>query len=145
MRFFGPRFSIPIIGLFVLALGLYELNDPTNYRYSGNLLILAYMPIIIALAIFAVSVFYGTFRVSLRPDAIEKFGWPFRSQRFLLKDFMAIEERGQNVVLTFNDGRELKLSSLLSGRAYFVERLMALTTGSNGGIPQVSRVAEPRR
>jgi len=73
---------------------------------------------------------FATYRVSLRIDAIEKAGWPFSASSYPLKDFKAIEERGQNTVLSFIDGRELKLSGLLSGKAYFVARLTALTSGS---------------
>lgn len=130
MRFFGPRFGLPIAGFFFLALGLYELNDPGNYRYAGNLLILAYAPVAIAFAIFAASMSFATYRVSLRIDAIEKAGWPFPASSYPLADLKAVEERGQNVVLSFVDGRELKLHGLLSGRAYFIARLTALTSGS---------------
>ena len=133
MQFFGPRFALPIAGFFFLALGLYGVNDPANYRDAGDLLILAYAPIAISFAIFAVSMSCATYRVSLRIDAIEKAGWPFSASSYPLKDFESMEDRGQSIVISFVDGRELKLSALLSGRAYFLARLAALT--GNSRIP----------
>jgi hypothetical protein len=133
MRFFGPRFALPIVGFFFLALGLYGVNDPANYRDAGDLLILAYAPIAISFAIFAVSMSCATYRVSLRIDAIERAGWPFSASSYPLKDFKSMEDRGQSIVIGFVDGRELKLSGFLSGRAYFLARLTALT--GNSRIP----------
>lgn len=130
MRFHGLRYGLPLAAFFFLALGLYQANNPANYRAASDLLLFAYAPIAVSFALFAAGMSCATYRISLRIDALEKAGWPFAASSYPLADLKSIEERGHNVVLGFSDGRELKLSGLLSGREYFVARLVALTGGA---------------
>ncbi|MHB8405524.1 MAG: hypothetical protein ACYDCJ_08895 [Gammaproteobacteria bacterium] len=128
VRYCGPRFSLPLCALIAAAVGLMELNNPVNYRYSGNLLILAYTPLAIAVLIFVLSIYFWTFRLTLKADSIERYVWPLSQSRYALKDLVSIEDnRPARSVLTFSDGRRLAINALVSGQAQFIDCLKSRT------------------
>jgi len=128
LRYFGPRFSMPIFALFVGTVGVMELLNPINYRYSGNLIILAYTPLAIAVLILVLSIYYWTYRMTLKADVIERVIWPLPFSRYALNDLVSIEDnRPGNSVLKFSDGRQLVINGMLSGQTQFLDRLKSLT------------------
>lgn len=129
LRYFGPRYSMPMIACITLAIGIYELNDPINYRYWGNLLILAYTPLALTVFIVIFAVYVSKYRIVLKRDTVEYIStWPSQSGQFSLKTVTGFTKpQGRNgkryAVINFADGREFKINGLLSGQTYFYEKL----------------------
>ncbi len=130
MRYYGPRFAMPLTGLVFLFIGLIELRNPVDYRYPGNLLLLSYIPIAAATLAFVFSAFFWSYRVSIRGDVIEKVIWPIRTLHLPLKDFVTLKETDKSVVIFFTNQRTLKLKALLSGRPHFIDHIKVLTSSS---------------
>lgn len=127
VRYCGPRFSIPLCALLFGAVGFVELINPVNHRYSENLFILAYTPLSVAVITIFLSIYFWTYRVTMKGDVIEREMWPLLSKSYELKDLLSIEDnRPRNAILIFSNGRQIKLNGLLSGLANFVDNVQSL-------------------
>jgi len=123
LRYVTPKFVMPIVGLVFLGFGIYEWLDPTNHRYPGNLEILSFTPIVVAILCFLLSIYFGRYRATLRMDLIEVRRWPLTTVEYSLDRLESLEKKGQQVILYFDQGRKLVIYPNLSGRAYFLERV----------------------
>jgi len=140
--FLGPKFGMLLCGLAALIVGLVELNDPVNYLYSGNLLLLAYIPISISFLIFFLSVYYWNFRIALGKDYITSSAWPFQSKRYNLSEMTSLRENkisknASDYILHFSEGQHLNISGLLSGQSYFISALRTIVNSSQLTNPDI--------
>ncbi|GLQ52631.1 hypothetical protein ACFFJT_20615 [Dyella flava] len=71
LRYVAAKFLMPIMGLFFLGIGVYEWLDPRNHHYAGNLEILSYTPVVVAILCFVMSIYFTGYRVILRARTIE--------------------------------------------------------------------------
>lgn len=92
-------------------------------QYSGNLLLLSYIPIAISIAGFCLAVFFWNFRIILRENVIEQRRWPFSPIEYRLDELQNVERKGQNTLLKFSGGRKLAIYHILSGREFFLEQV----------------------
>lgn len=127
LRFCGPRFGAPLIGLFFLSLGLKNLSDPFYQRHPEN----SYVEFGFALFGLVAGAIFIMHRVSIRQGVLEHQRWPLPSKRYQLKDLEGIEEGEKGVALLFSGGHVFKINPLLSGQKAFVESVRALTSGSS--------------
>jgi hypothetical protein len=111
--------------LIFLAVAIYQWLDPVNHLYSGNLLILSYIPAAISIFALGTAVYYFTYRATLSKTTIEVSRWPFGTAQFNLSDLEAIERKGQNTILRFTDGKTFVVYYTYSGSAHFVSELRA--------------------
>jgi len=136
LRYIAVKFLMSACGLVFFAFGLYQWLEPLNRRYSGNLLILSYIPIALAVLSYFMAAYLSIYRITLLESFIEVRSWPFGSAQYKLSELQSIEEKqGQRTVtfiLHFKDGHNLIVYPMLSGVPYFMERLHALTLHSSG-------------
>ncbi|RDS86651.1 hypothetical protein DWU99_05325 [Dyella psychrodurans] len=125
LRYVAPKFLMPIMGLIFLGVGVYEWFEPRNHRYAGNLEILSYTPIAIAILCFVMSTYFSSYRVILRARTIEIRRWPLSTVEYGLDQLQSMEAKGRQMILHFYQGRKLVIYPNLSGREYFIERLKA--------------------
>ena len=142
VRYLGPRFGMPLIGLVAMVVGLVELNDPVNYRYSGNLLMLAYIPLSLSFLIFCSSVYFWNFKITLGEEDITSAFWPFQSKRYKLNNLTSLRENkvgknSSNYILQFSEGQHLNISGLLSGQSYFISTLKTIVKASQLTNPDI--------
>jgi hypothetical protein len=112
-----------ICGMGFLVVGVYQWFDPINHHYSGNLLLLSYIPIAISFVGFFMAAFFWNFRIILRESVIEQRHWPFSPEEFSLDELQQVEERGKTILLKFTGGRKLAIYYGLSGREFFLEQV----------------------
>ena len=125
LRYVAPKFVMVIMGLVFLGFGAHEWLDPTNHRYAGNLEILSFTPIVVAILCFLLSIYFGRYRATLRAGVIEVRRWPLNTVEYSLDRLESLEKKGQQVILHFDQGCKLVIYPNLSGRAYFLERVNA--------------------
>lgn len=121
----APTFLMPVMGLFFLGVGVYEWFDPSNHRYPGNLEILSYAPVAVAILCFGTSIYFAGYRVILKARMVEIRRWPLSTVEYSLDRLRSMEAKGQQVILHFDPGYKLVIYPNLSGREYFIEQLKA--------------------
>ena len=127
LRFCGPRYGIPLVGIFFLVTGLRNLSDPFHQKYPENSLIE------FGFAAFALitSIYFVVYRVSFTHDCLERHAWPLAPLRYSIDELESVEEKGEAATLRFKGARQFKISPLLSGKKAFLARVRALTSGSS--------------
>ena len=123
LRFLAAPYVMFICGLGFLAVGISQWLDPINHHYSGNLLLLSYIPIVISIAGFCLAAYFWNFRIILREKVIEQRRWPFSPIEYRLDELQQVEKNGQNTLLKFSGGRKLAIYYIMSGREYFLEQV----------------------
>jgi hypothetical protein len=110
-----------------LAVAVVQWFDPVNHRYSGNLLLLSYIPAMLGLLAIAFSIHLATYRATLRKTAIEVRSWPFGEKRFNLADLERIEGPDENnkTTLRFSGKKKFVVYGSHSGHAHFLSELRA--------------------
>lgn len=117
LRYCGPRFGIPLVGLVFLAVGLYNLNDPFHQRHREN----SAIEFGFALLGLAAATHFVSYRVSIRDGALERRAWPLKTVRYPMAELADIEVGENSAVLRFTDGRIFTVNPVLSGRVAFVD------------------------
>ncbi|WP_346837276.1 hypothetical protein [Microbulbifer sp. SAOS-129_SWC] len=125
LRFCGPRFGIPLVGVFFLLAGLNNLGDPFYLRHPENFVVMFGF----SLFAFVGSVYFVFYRVSVRNGVVERHAWPLSVTRYSLQELESVDEHGDNVSLRFTGGRAYKISPLLSGRSAFIKYVRAQMRG----------------
>lgn len=123
LRYLVPPYEMILIGLIFLTVSIYQWLDPTNHRYSGNLLLLAYIPASVSFACFCMATYFWKFRATLRNNTIEHKHWPFPAKKYKLEELESLETKGKNTLLKFSQNRKFSVNIMLSGREYFVEKI----------------------
>ena len=123
LRYLAFPYVMPVLGVICLAVGISQWLDPINHRYSGNLLILSYIPTAIGVGCFFLAVHFWRYRVVLTPSRIEVYRWPLRTTEYKLSDLTSVEEKGQQSILRFSNNRKFIVYPGLSGRQHFLEKL----------------------
>jgi len=118
-----------------LTVGIYQWFDPLNHHYSGNLLILSYVPVAVGLFTLGMTAYFLTFNAILGKTAIELYRWPLGHAVFKLNDLQRIETKGQYTVLHFAGNRKFMVYYSYSGRAYFLERLSGNNSFKPNSLP----------
>ncbi|MDR6843043.1 hypothetical protein [Pseudoxanthomonas sacheonensis] len=108
-----------------LAVAIYQWLDPVNHRYSGNLILLSYIPATIGIFALCMAVYLLTYRATLTPNAIEIYRWPFGHKTYRLSDLERIEIREAGTTLHFRDLRRFTVYHHYSGGAHFLTALSA--------------------
>ena len=111
--------------LIFLGVAIYQWFDPVNHHYSGNLLILSYIPAAIGIFALGTAAYYFTYRATLRKTVIEVSRWPFGTVRFNLSDLEAVDGDGQNTILRFAGNKKFVVYYTYSGSAHFLSQLSA--------------------
>lgn len=121
MRYATAHFPMLAFGLILVGIGIYEWFDPRNHRYSGNLAILCYAPIGVGVFAFVCAGYFASYLAVLTPKAIKVSRWPFGTSEYSLDKLVSLQEKGQQAILTFSDGRKLAVTYMLSGSRHFVQ------------------------
>lgn len=108
-----------------LAFGVYQWLDPFNHRYSGNLLILSYIPAAVGVFALGTAIYFFTYRATLRETVIEVSRWPFGTTSLNLSDVETVESKGQNTIVRFSGDKKFVVYCTYSGRAHFLSVLSA--------------------
>lgn len=118
-----------------LAVAIVQWLDPENHRYPGNLLLLCYTPATVGVLAIGLSVYFATFRATLRKTAIEVRSWPFGERRFSLADLERIEapDAHNNTILRFRTGKKFVVYGNYSGHAHFLTALRASHSEATSG------------
>lgn len=125
LRYLAAPYLMLVCALAFLAAEIYEGFVPLNHRYSGNLLVLSYIPAAIGLLVFGLSAYFFTFCATLRNSSIELYRWPFGVTHFNLAALEATESRGRNTVLRVSGNRKFVVYYTYSGRIHFLSVLHA--------------------
>jgi hypothetical protein len=123
LRYRTEPYSMFICALAFLGAGTYEWFVPLNHHYSGNLLILCYIPVAIGILALGMCLYFFTFLATLHKNKIELSRWPLGVARFDLADLGAVESKGQRTVLVFSGNRRFFVYPKYSGRAHFISAL----------------------
>ena len=137
LRYFWAPYLLLACGVVWFGIGAYQWFDPDNHRYSGNLLLLSYIPALIGVLSFCLVCYLVRYHVVLTATTIEVYRWPFATQTYRLCDLDRIENKGPNTVLHFLGKKQLVIYAILSGRDKF---LSALTAASSSR----SKLGQPR-
>jgi hypothetical protein len=114
-----------LCGSFFLAVGVYQWFVPLNHRYSGNLLLLCYLPISIFVLTIAGAAIAARYRATLRADTIQVLRWPLGSREYKVAELLSVDAVGLNTVLRFSGDLEYTIRPDMWGREYFIGRLPA--------------------
>jgi hypothetical protein len=125
LRYLAAPYVMLCCALFFVAVGIYQWFDPINHRYSGNLMLLSYIPTALGLCAIGVAGYCFTYRATLRQASIEISCWPFGTTRFNLSDLEAVASKGPNTILHFSRKKKFVVNGMLSGRANFLSTLSA--------------------
>lgn len=123
LRYCGPRFGVPLVGMFFLFVAASNLLDPFHVRHPENSVI----EFLFVAASLLASLFFIPYRVTFSGDSIARHAWPLPTLRFHIRDIEAIEEGEYGFVLRLSDGRNFSPSPLLSGQNAFLARVRALS------------------
>ena len=123
LRYVFAPYLMSLCGTALIGVGIYNWIDPLNHQYSGNLLILCYVPVLAGLLSFGVSIYFFTFRVKILESTIHFRRWPFGVTNFNRRDLMKIEQQGNSVVLQFANNRTIAITKMHSGRDHFLSAL----------------------
>lgn len=124
MRFASAHFLMLACGIAFSGFGIYEWLDPRNHQYSGNLAIMSYAPIVLGILAFFAAAYFASYLAVLTPKAIQVSSWPLGASEYPLDRLISLQEKGQQVILTFSDGRKLAVTYMLSGSRHFIHSLM---------------------
>jgi len=129
----APYITLACVACF-LAVAIVQWLDPQNHRYSGNLLILSYTPATVGVLAIGLSIYFATFRATLRKTAIEIRRWPLGESRFNLADLERIEapDAHNNTILRFSTGKKFVVYRSYSGHAHFLTVLRARHEATSG-------------
>ena len=123
LRYLSAPYIMLCCALIFLSVGIYQWLDPINHRYSGNLLILSYIPTAAGLFSIGMAVYFFTYRATLRKTAIEVSRWPFGTTQFILNNLESVERKNQSTVLRFAGGKKFVVHGIYSGRSHFLSVL----------------------
>lgn len=123
LRYFGPRYFIPLSGIVWLVVAVKNLSDPFHQNYPENSVVEFGFATFSLLA----SVLFVPYHIALTRDWIERHAWPLSPLRYPLSELEAIEEKANSFTICFRGGRRLKINLLLSGKKAFIEKLRRLT------------------
>ena len=123
LRFIGTQFVMALLGTLVLFVGIYEWLDPINHRYPGNLLILSYLPITISVFIYLFAAYCLRYRVTIMDGLIEIQRWPLPAVTYKVVDIESVQRINRQTLLHFKNMGILRVTPMLSGRKYFMERI----------------------
>jgi len=126
LRYLVLPYEMILIGLIFLTVSIYQWLDPTNHRYSGNLLLLSYIPACVSFVCFCMATYFWKFRVTLRNNTIEHKHWPFPARIYKLEELESLESKGKSTLLKFSQNRKFSIHNIISGREYFVEKTRSL-------------------
>lgn len=122
LRYFGPRYAIPLVGIAFLVEGIRHLDDPCYVENPENFFVIFGFVLFSLLA----SVHIVLYRITLKHGTIEQNRWPLRPLVYSLDNLSFIEEKGRQAVLHFGKQRKLKIQLLLSGQRDFLDQLQAI-------------------
>lgn len=125
LRYLVAPYAMFVCSVALSAFAISQWFDPTNHQYSGNLVMLSYLPAFIGVMLLAFAVHLLSFRVTLTSKAIELYSWPFGHKTYLLRDLEAIEAKEPNTVLRFKHSKRFVVYSMYSGSKYFLSALSA--------------------
>ncbi|HEX5806607.1 MAG TPA: hypothetical protein VFY31_09770 [Macromonas sp.] len=122
LRYFGPRYAVPLTVAFWVGVGLYQHDDPLYQRHPENFYVFF---VFAALSVLA-SIHFVLYRITLKGEIIERVQWPLKPRRYSIEDLRLIGRKGRQTTLQFHGGETLKIQLLLSGQSRFIERMQHL-------------------
>jgi hypothetical protein len=122
LRYFGPRYAIPLTAVTWIGIGLYHLHDPMYERHPENFYFLIGLAALSVLA----SIHFVLYRITLREKTIERVQWPLKPRQYSLDELTLIGEKRRQTILHFRGGDTLTIQLLLSGQPRFIERMQTL-------------------
>ena len=125
LRFLVAPYAMIVCGIAFIAFAVGQWIDPANHQYSGNLLLLSYLPAFLGAASLLFAAHLLSFRATLTTKALELCSWPLGSKTYLLRDLESIEAKGPNTVLHFRSNKRFIVYSMYSGHSYFLSTLSA--------------------
>lgn len=124
LRYLAAPYVMFVCALIFLAVGIYQWFDPINHRYSGNLLILSYIPALAGILSLGMVVYFFTYKATLRKTANEVSRWPFGTTHFKLSELHTLEINGENTILHFSGNKKYIVYCNYSGHAHFLSALI---------------------
>lgn len=125
LRYLVAPYAMIVCGIAFSAFAISRWLDPTNHQYTGNLLLLSYVPAILGAASLIFAVHLLSFCATLTTEAIELYSWPLGNKKYLLRDLESIETRDQSTVVHFKHNKRFVVYSMYSGNTYFLSALSA--------------------
>lgn len=128
LRYFWAPYLLLACSVVWFGFGVYQWFDPVNHRYSGNLLLLSYIPAAIGVLSICLASYLLRYHVVLTDTTIEVYRWPFASQTYRLRDLDGVENKGPNTVLHFSGKKQFVVYAVFSGRDQFLSALSAASS-----------------
>ena len=125
LRYVAGPYIASACAVAFISIGIIEWFVPANHKYTGNLLILSFVPLAVGAFAAVAAAYFFTFRATLSSSTIRVARWPFGIQSLAVQDLEAIESKGANTVLRFTGGRRFVVYYTYSGRAQFLDALRA--------------------
>jgi len=125
VRYLGDPYIMILCGAAFLLFGVYQWFLPVNHHYSGNLLLVSYLPAAVGICALAFAAHLFAYRITLRNTTVQTSGWPFKARTLSLGELEAVEETGNNTILKFFGGKKVAIYANLSGRVHFLAALRA--------------------
>ena len=125
LRYIAGPYIASACAIVFISVGVLEWFVPANHKYTGNLLILSFVPLAVGAFAAVAAAYFFTFRATLSSSTIRVARWPFGIQSLAVQDLEAIESKGANTVLRFTGGRRFVVYYTYSGRAQFLDALRA--------------------
>ena len=125
LRYLAAPYLMLACALAFLTVAIYQWLDPVNHSYSGNLMLLSYLPASAGVFTLCYAGYFLTYRATLTSTAIEIYRWPFGHKTYRLKDLERIENRESGATLHFRDNRHFTVYRHYSGGTHFLSTVSA--------------------
>jgi hypothetical protein len=125
LRYLAAPYLMATYALVFLAVGVFELFDPLNHMYAGNLLLLCYTPMAIGVFAFCAAVYLYTFKATLYQTALVVRRWPLGCTSFELAALESVDRKGRGEILRFSGNKKFVVYKNYSGRDHVLSALSA--------------------
>lgn len=121
LRYIGAHYMSLVLSLVCLSFGVVEWFDQSNHLYVGNLILFSYIPIFLSIVMLCLTVYFWSFRITLRSDTIELHIFSLADIKYDLDELTSVLEEKGKYVLIFKNNRKLIIYQNMSGRESFIE------------------------